>query len=410
MKEYTPPSSKSICHRAMICAAYNCNESIIKNANICDDTLATAKALSNMGASVLIDKNNKIIKISQADFPCTPAQAIFCHDSASSLRMMIPQALNLNQQVEFTGSSHLAKRPLDAYFDFFKSNNIFYQLLAKEEHYFLPLKIKGNLEAGHYTISAKKSSQFASGLMLFLGAKNAKSTIKLTGKIESLDYIKLTSQVMNHFGVPVNITDNMINIDNTVYQHNNIIVEADYSQTSYFIALGLLDKGIMIKNLNKNSIQADRRIIDFIRKMQADIDFTTETLIIKPSTLKACNLNVEECPDLAPTLAGLLSVAEGKSIISGCKRLIYKETDRLHNTVKELKKLGANIAVEDNKIIINGVKHLHGARVSSHNDHRLAMMLTVLNPVTKGTIEIDNKDCVNKSYPKFFKDIEEYNE
>ncbi len=410
MKEYSPPSSKSICHRAMLCATYCKNESIIENANICDDTLATANALIDLGAKLVIDKSNKTIRISQANFPSKTAQAIYCKDSASSLRMLIPQSLNLNQTVEFTGSKQLAKRPLDAYFDFFKANKISYQVLAKNNDDFLPLKIKGQLAAGNYQISASKSSQFASGLMLFLGSKNQSSQIELTGKIESLDYIKLTAQVMSYFGVNTSLNKNIISIAANGYTSKRIVAEADYSQASYFIALGLLDKGIIINNLNKNSLQADKRIIDFISKMQANFDFTSDKLIIKPSQLMACNLDVTECPDLAPTLAGLLSVAEGRSIISGCQRLIYKESDRLNKTVEELQKLGANIRVANDQMIIDGVKQLQGTRVSSHNDHRLAMMLAVLSPVTQGEIIIDNKECVQKSYPNFFKDVEEYYE
>ncbi len=410
MKEYSAPSSKSVCHRALICASYHPEKSVISNVNFCDDVLATIDALRNLGASIIIDKEKKTATVCSDKFPMKSDASIYCKDSASTLRLMIVQTLGLNEYANFDGSSQLAKRPMDSYFNFFKENDVHYECLNRDNNRNLPLVLKGNIQAGTYQISAEKSSQFASGLMLYLGSLKAPSRIELIGKTESIDYIRLTAEIMNYYGVETSINLPYINISNTGYKNRNIAVESDFSQLSYFIALGLLSNGILIKNVKEKSLQADRRILEFIEKMGASFHFDEDKLYIYKSKLKACNLDVSECPDLAPTLAGLLSVAEGNSIITGCQRLIYKETDRLHNTVSELKKLGADIQVIDEEIHICGVKTLYGASVSSHNDHRLAMMLSILSPVTEGKIEIDNTACVSKSYPNFFKDLGEYNE
>ncbi len=392
MKTYCPPPSKSMTHRALIILSKCDGKAEIENMSICDDTLATKKAIES-----IFDRR------------------VYCKDSASTLRLMIPQAFGLGFPCVFDGSYSLSKRPMDAYFDFFDENNIEYEVLSSNEGEFLPLRVKGGLEAGDYKISASKSSQFASGLMLYLGGVSGKSSIELMGKVESFDYIQMTSNMMNYFGRKVEIKDNLILISDGKYQNKKIKIEADYSQTSYFIALGLLNEGLKIKNLNKNSIQADRRIIDIVRKMNGKIYFENtfnnennsyeDILVVEKSDLKACEIDVSECPDLAPTLAFLLSLASGKSLIKGCKRLVYKESDRLNNTAKELNKLGAKILVKDDMMIIDGVKKLYPAKLDSHNDHRIAMMLSIANTVIDGDVEIKNKDCVSKSYPNFYKDL-----
>ncbi len=408
MKEYTPPSSKSIAHRAMICASYCEEESLINNANLCDDVLATANALKSLGAEIKIDAKHKTIRVRRGVFPRKPAEEIYCMDSASTLRLMIAQTFSVGEFLIFNGSNSLAKRPLDSYLDFFDKYGISYQINPKSSY--LPIKIKSKIGGGNYEISAEKSSQFASGLMLFLASKNTPSSIKLIGKTESMDYIRLTAEIMSHYGAEVEIRDNLIEISKASYHPKDILVEADFSQASYFIGLGLLHEGIIIKNLNMKSKQADRKIVGFIKKMGGDLRFEGNNLAIKKSKLKACHLDVSECPDLAPTLAGLLSLAEGQSIISGCKRLIYKESDRLHKTALELKKLGANIEVSGDSMIIDGVERLSGDMVHSYGDHRLVMMFYMLKPMIDGKIEVIGDKCVSKSYPDFFNDFGEYYE
>lgn len=408
MKAYTPPSSKSVCHRAMICAAYANDESILENVNFCDDTMATCEGLQRMGAKIAIDKANKRMRILGADFPKAPLAEIACRDSASTLRLLVPQALNLDSDCLFTGSEGLAKRPLDAYFSFFKEQGISYRRGPQDRC--LPLTLKGRLDAGNYEISIAKSSQFASGLMLCLGSKLAPSRLTLTGGLESVDYVRLSAQVMQRFGVEARLTERTLHIKGAGYRPTSLTVEGDYSQASYFIALGLLHKGIIIKGLHKDSLQADRKIIEFVQRMGGRLEQSEEGILVRPSKLKACKIDVSDCPDLAPTLAALMSVAEGNSELAGCRRLVYKESDRLHRTAAELNKLGASVRVAGDRMLIAGTSALRGGRVSAHGDHRLAMALSILQPASSGRILLDDPTCVSKSYPDFFKDLGDFYE
>ncbi len=385
MKTYTPPPSKSMTHRAMIILSRFADEIKIENESICDDTLATKKAIETISKS-----------------------KVYCKDSASTLRLMMPQAFNYDSSCVFDGTDALAKRPLDAYFEFFDENNIEYEILSDKEDRFLPLRVKGSLECGNYKISVEKSSQFASALLLYLGGKEGDSEIELTGKIESFDYVNMTASMMNYFGRKVEIIDNIVKISGGKYQNKDILIEADYSQASYFIALGLLKDGLKIKNLSQNSTQADRRIIDIVRKMNGKINFDdkNELLIVEKSDLKACDVDVSECPDLAPTVALLLSLAKGKSTITGCRRLVYKETDRLNNTCKEFNKLGAKISVNGDTMYIEGVEKFNSAKTYSHGDHRLAMVLSIADAISDCEISVTNTACVTKSYPSFFEDLD----
>lgn len=407
-KAYTPPSSKSVCHRAMICAAYANGESILDNVNFCDDTLATCEGLQRLGAKITIDRAEKRMRILGGDFPKAPSGEIACKDSASTLRLLIPQVLSLDSHCLFTGSEGLAKRPLDAYYTFFKEQGISYAT-AREDRC-LPLTLKGRLAAGSYEISIAKSSQFASGLMLYLGSKAAPSSLTLTGGMESLDYIRLSAQVMQSFGVDASLTERTIRIQGEGYKPAKLTMEGDYSQASYFIALGLLHKGIIIKGLHKDSLQADRKMIEFVQRMGGNLEQTDEGILVRPGRLKACNIDVSDCPDLAPTLAALMSVAEGNSELAGCRRLVYKESDRLHRTAAELNKLGASVRVAGDRMLIAGAPALRGGKVSAHGDHRLAMALSILQPASSGRILLDDPTCVGKSYPDFFKDLGDYYE
>lgn len=399
--QYKAVSSKSYTHRYMICAAMARGVSEIKNSSLCEDTLATAFALKEFGIGVDIDEEKKIITIRSKSGMTVPEKPVFCNESGSTLRFMIPQALHFGELIKYSAGELLSKRPIDSFSELFKKNKIKYDF----DNGF-PISVNGELSAGDYEIPADISSQFASGLIMLLASKKGESNIKLTGKIESLDYIKMTIDVLKDFGVDIDIEKSTIKIkSNGRLNSGNYYVEGDYSQAAFFIAIGILSNGIELSNIKLKTSQADRRILKAIENMGVRVERMGGMLRIYPTRPKACVFDVSECPDIAPPIALLMALASGKSKITGAKRLRYKETDRLSNIAEELNKIGGNVKVEKDSLIIDGVESLKGGKADSHGDHRIAMMLSAAITRCTGEIIISNSESVGKSYPDFFEDF-----
>ncbi len=398
---YPAVSSKSYTHRYIISAAMAEGITLIKNASICDDTLATVNALRAFGVHIDVDYLNRTMRVDSRDGLSLPKSPVFCSESGSTLRFMIPQALRFDKWVWYDSGPLLSKRPLNSYKDFFDRVGVLYN--SKKAPSF---GVKGLLSSGVYSIASDVSSQFASGLAMFLSSKNSSSTIKLTGKIESLDYIKMTVDSLREFGVDIKLNGFKIEIaEGDCPKSGEYIVEGDYSQAAFFIAMGALGSGIKISGLKMNSSQADRRMMMAIEDMGIDFEEEGGVFTIYPSRPKPCIIDVSECPDIAAPIALLMSLADGNSIIKGASRLRYKETDRLETIAQGLSSIGADIRVLKDGLSIRGVSRLRGGVGDSQGDHRIAMMLASAAPASKGEILIKNAECVKKSYPGFFEDF-----
>lgn len=401
---YRAISSKSFAHRYLICAAMARGISEIKDINLCDDTIATAKALQSFGVGIDIDYKSKTAIVRAKSGLCAPERTVECSESGSTLRFLIPQALAFDEWVKFGGRASLLKRPLDSYIDFFNANGIQYDYDGS-----LPIAIKGYLSAGNYDIDASVSSQFASGLMMFLGMQSKDacqaSVLRLGKNPESIDYMKMTAESMGKFAVACRMESNKISIQcGQSYQPRSLRVEGDYSQAAFFMVIGALSGGIDIKGLSLASKQADRRILNIIESMGIKTEYMHGLIRIYPSRPRACNVDVSQCPDIAPQAALLLSLAHGKSKVIGAKRLRYKESDRLTSIAAALNAIGARVLVVGDTLQIEGVDYLKGGTASSKGDHRIAMMLAAAAPMAAGDILIEDSGCVAKSYRDFFDD------
>lgn len=366
------PPSKSLSHRAIICA-FLCKktENIINNLILSEDIKATLE-----GMKQLCNQNVK-------------NPVIDCRESGSTLRFLIPISLILHNECSFTGSSKLFKRPLDIYYNIFDDQNIKYTSNAD-----IPLYIKGNLQATTYKISGKISSQFLSGLFFALPLLSDDSKIIITDCLESKNYVYMTIDVMKKFGVIIQkINDNEFYIKgNQNYKCTNYTIESDYSQASFYLVANELGNNIKTLGLNEDSLQGDKEIINIIKRYNS-----AETEII---------IDASQIPDLVPILAVLASLKNGVTTkIINARRLRIKESDRLKAISTELKKIGAKIQETDDGLFINGVcKLVGGANVSSWNDHRIAMSLAIAASNCENDIIIENCQAVNKSYPSFWED------
>lgn len=403
------PPSKSMAHRAVICAGLSKGTSIIENIEYSDDIIATINAMKALGVDI-VEKKNTLIINGEKIFS-KRERTIDCNESGSTLRFIMPIALVKDGESRFLGKGNLGKRPLNVYYEIFDKQGIEY----KYEENILNTFIRGNLKPGEFKVKGNISSQFISGLLFALPLLNGDSKIIITTNLESKGYIDLTLSMLSKFGIIIeNLGYKEFRIKgNQNYKAFNYRVEGDYSQGAFFFAAGALNNDVVCYDLDDKSKQGDKEVIDILKNMGATLIKKTTTnndlkecgLGFISKSLKGVTIDASQCPDIIPAMAVVASLAEGETKIINGERLRIKECDRLNAISTELKKLGANIEELENSLIINGVKSLKGGKVSSHNDHRIAMSLAIASTVCEENVIIDNGDCVKKSYPNFWNDF-----
>lgn len=396
------PPSKSISHRALICAGLSKGITNIKNIIFSEDINATCNAISNFGACVEIKKDEVKIKgISKFDIRDSN---INCFESGSTLRFLIPIAAVTGESVTFHGKGKLAYRPLTPYYDIFRDHNIFY----KNDDGKLPMTVKGKLKPGEYKLKGNISSQFITGLLFSLPLLNGYSSIIVTTELESRPYVDLTLDVLRKFSI--NIQNNnyrrFIVKGNQEYRScNSYNVEGDFSQVVFWAIASILGEKIVCKNVHKDSIQGDKIVIDILKEMGAEMEVFEDYIIFKPSNIHGTTIDASQCPDLIPALAALAAVSSGTTNIINAGRLRFKECDRLHAITSELDKIGADISEKKDGLLIHGKEVLKGGTVFSWNDHRIVMALACISSKCKEPLIIKDSECVKKSYPGFWNDF-----
>ena len=396
------PPSKSLSHRAIICAALSTGESNIDNLLFSDDINATWEAMKNFGGKLeIIGKNSLRIR---GKFPLSlEKDTIDCKESGSTLRFLIPISLLNDTKIVFVGSGKLVSRPLETYYKIFEMQNISYS----NNNGMLPLEVNGKLKSGVFEVEGNISSQFITGLMFILPLLEGDSKLIITSELESKGYVDLTIDTLNRFGIEItnnNYKEFLIK-GNQKYLSRDYTVEGDFSQAAFWLAAGILGEDIHTENLNIDSLQGDRVIIDLIKEMGGDILINDSLVRSIPSNTKGITIDVAQCPDLVPILTVLAALSEGETRIINASRLRIKESDRLKAISTELNKLGADVKELEDGLVINGVESLTGGIVDSWNDHRIAMALSIATIKCTGEVTITNSDVVNKSYPHFWQDF-----
>lgn len=389
------PPSKSLSHRAIICAALceRGSKCVVDNIILSDDINATIKGLSNLGVKISSTKerDDRYKLYIKREINSLAFANINCNESGSTLRFLIPISLLYTNFSIFEGYGRLSKRPLDVYYKIFDEKNIKYT----NKDGGLPLRISGNLKSGIYTVKGNISSQFITGLMFTLPLLDGDSKIIIEDKLESKGYVNLTISILKKFGIKIINNDykEFLIYGKQIYRSIDYNVESDFSQGAFYIVANELGCNIDIKGLNKDSIQGDKKILRIIDDIKMQ----------KPNFY---SLDASEIPDLVPILTVYFSLQEGiVTHIINSKRLRYKESDRLNAISTQLNKLGADIEELEDGLIIKGKKDFNGGvSVSSFNDHRIAMALAIAAIKCKSDIELEGFESVKKSYPRFFND------
>lgn len=378
--EIMAPPSKSMAHRALICGALS-EKSVVKNIAFSKDIEATLGCLKGLGAYIEILETQ--VTIGGLSLEKIPDNAVIdCNESGSTLRFLLPLCMACGKAVTLKGAKRLFERPLTIYEKIAKEQGILFQ---KGEDY---VTVCGSLQSGEYKVAGNVSSQFISGLLFLLPQLSGESSLIVEGKFESASYIDLTISALQSFGIEIERKDNAFYIKgDRAYQNNNYTVEGDCSNAAFLDAFNYLGGEVKVRGLNPDTLQGDRvykEIFEGLKNGEKQFDLS-------------------DCPDLAPVLFAVCAVFGGAEF-TGTKRLKIKESDRAGAMKQELSKFGIEVEVlEDSVIVKDGKIKKPTIFLSSHNDHRIAMALTLLLTLTGGKIE--GAQAVAKSYPDFYEKI-----
>lgn len=396
------PPSKSMSHRAIICASLANGTSRITNVAYSDDVKITIEGMKQLGADITCLEDSVIVK-GIKDFKAMQNDTVFCNESGSTLRFFIPIFSLCDKTISFTGRNRLLKRPQTIYEEIFKSQNISY--IQDEDK----IQIGGKLKAGHYELNGDVSSQFISGLLFTLPLLDKDSTIHIKEPYESRSYVDLTLQMLDLYGIQASYKDanTLVIPGNQSYIAHDYDIEGDYSQLGFFAVLATINNDLKCLGLSHESLQGDKQIISILKNAGADINEIENGYLIKKSNLHASEIDLGDCPDLGPILNVMAMYASGNTRIYNAQRLRYKESDRIAAMEEELNKCDVQISTTEGEILIHGAKQYSCDEVlSGHKDHRIVMSLSVAATLFDKPVVIDGAQAINKSYPTFFDDLQ----
>ena len=398
------PASKSSMQRACAAALLHNGTTCIFNAGISNDDKAALNIIQHLGAKVKVNFDRVIIESKGfSSVNIIEENEISCGESGLSFRMFAPIVALSSDTIALSGSGSLLSRPMF----FFDEVLPQLQVGIKSKCGFLPLEITGPLQPKNITIDGSLSSQFLTGLLFaFAAAAKQEVTIKVND-LKSGPYIDLTLDVMRRFGnniINKNYQEFIITPKSAVENVIEYTVEGDWSSASFLLVAGAISGAVKVKGLDKNSAQADKAILLALKSCGAVINKNENSIEISKTHLKAFTFDATDCPDLFPPLAVLASYCTGTSLITGTHRLVAKESNRAETLKEIFGKMGIQIILEGDEMHITGGE-IKSAVVSSHHDHRIAMAAAVAALGATGSIEIENAQAINKSYPQFYNDL-----
>ena len=398
----TPPPSKSQAHRLLICAALATAPSQVLCDSLNDDLCATMQSLNALGAD---------IKYGDGAFDVTPISLrkggeLPCGESGSTLRFLLPVVAALGADATLTGKGKLPLRPMEQLYDVLLQHGI--QLVEHCEGAHLPLTCKGTLTAGEYSLPGNISSQYFTGLLFALPMLDKPSRLNVEGELTSASYLGMTLDALRSSGITVEEQDGafVVPAPQRYSVPSTVRVEGDWSAAAFWLVAGAIgSKPVTVCGMNADSLQGDRRIVDHLRKMGADIRFADEGIVAMPSQLHGAELDCVDTPDLVPILSVAAAAAQGATLFTHVGRLRYKESDRLAAMKSVLAAFGIESTIGEDTYTVVGGKAVAQQPVDSFGDHRIAMSAAILSTVATGDTLIKGAECVAKSYPFFFDDF-----
>lgn len=406
----TVPGDKSISHRAVMFGALAKGTTRITHFLEGADCLSTISCFRKMGIEIERNQDQILVHGKGLHGLQAPSGTLDVGNSGTTTRLISGILAGQNFSSEIDGDASIRTRPMKRIMAPLASMGA--DIMSRNNNGCAPLIITGKpLHAVHYD-SPVASAQVKSCVLL--AGMYADGITSVTEPFLSRNHTEI---MLNYFGAKVSSTGTSAAIyPEPVLEARDIVVPGDISSAAYFIAAGLLtpDSEILLKNVGINPTRAG--ILKVCRSMGADITLLNENpegeptadLLIRTSSLKGTVIQGADIPTLIdeiPMIAVMAAFAQGTTIIRDAQELKVKESDRIAVMVDNLKRMGADIEGTDDGMIIHGGRPLHGAAIDSHLDHRVAMSFAVAGTICEGEMEIQDAQCVDISYPEFYKDL-----
>jgi len=390
------PSSKSYTIRGLMCAALAKGKSKIIYPLSSDDTGAARNALDQIGVST--EEDEDWWQVTGDNFH-QPATDLLCGESAATLRFMTAICSLVPGRCRLVGGPSLSKRPIKPLIQALGQLGVNCSCQGEVA----PAIVEGGrLKGGTTELPGDISSQFVSALLFIAPLADEGVTIRLTTPLESKPFVLMTLECLKKFGVEVVSTPELseFKVAKQEYKPTRYRVEGDWSSASYLLALGAIGGEVEVENLNVESWQGDKVILDLLREMGASVKVNDSSVIVRRSRLNAIRTDLSDCIDLLPTVAVLAAAADGVSEFTGIERARIKESNRVSAVKDGLERMGVKTEEDRDRLTITG-SCPKGAVIKSYDDHRIAMAFSILGSIA-GETTINDAECVSKTFPQFW--------
>jgi 3-phosphoshikimate 1-carboxyvinyltransferase len=402
-----PPGSKSITNRALVCAALAEGRSSLEGALDSEDTRVMYQALTALGITLSWNRDRGQIAVvgSGGLWPCRQAD-LYVANSGTTIRFLAAALATGAGYYRLDGVPRMRARPIG---DLLRALQQLGAAVDSESHNECPpVVITGQgLPGGTATIRGDISSQFLSGLLMAAPYAQRRVELLLDGPLVSQPYVHMTRHVMQAFGV--HVEDHALRrftVDAPArYQGREYWIEPDASAASYFWAAAAITGGcVTVTGLGPQSLQGDVAFCDCLERMGCHVQRHSDQITVMGQPLHGISVDMNHISDTVQTLAAVALFATGPTVITGVAHIRHKETDRIGDLARELRKLGAAVQeLPDGLRIEPGP--LRGARITTYQDHRMAMSLALVGLRVEGIL-IEDPHCTEKTYPGFFADLE----
>ena len=430
------PGSKDITQKAIVASLLSNGENVLKNFSPCRDTEAALSLARKRGRRVSL-KDNELTVVGQglkgknqtessASGYLSSLRSMFygasgntsfhedsCFVGESGLlaRLCIPLVAQLGHTGTVSGEGRLLEREMTGCRDALEQFGASCILTSDDT---LPAIINGPLTGTFATVSAKEGTQTISGLLMALPLSKKDSVLEVVD-LKNKSNLFQTIDIIRNFGIMLSYSQEdgkmVFNIPgHQKYSPTVMELEGDWSTAANFIVAAAIFGSLKLYGLNPKSTQADRAIIDIVRKTGASVHIGRKFIEVRRGHLVAFEFDVTDTPDLFPILVVLASYCEGTSVITGLRNIKFRQFRRIETICSELREMGVSLSLTDEEVSVKGMcitrriigdSLLRGVDVITNGDHRVAMALKIAGIHTQNKLSVDNMDCIEKSYPLF---------
>lgn len=399
----TPPCSKSYAQRALAAALLASGRTTLRGIELCRDTRSAIAAIEALGASVEIIDSNTLV-VNGGLRPRTSSLNV--GESGLAARLFTPIAALTDEPIVIEGEGTLRHRPMSMMIEPLKELGV----EVRDGGGRLPIEVRGPMRGGRVFVDGRMSSQFVTGLLIALPLAERDTTVEVEGAV-STPYLDMTLETIKRFGVEVMYHEGDYSEfyieGGQQYEAVDYTIESDWSAAATIMVAAAIAGEITLHNISTLSRQADTAVCRALERAGASIVIENDTITVAHRPLTAFTFDATQCPDLFPALVALAAAAEGVSTIYGIDRLRGKESDRGEVLREEYAKIGIDIELDYDENVMRVIGgEPEWAEVDSHDDHRVAMSLAVTSLRLERELPIRNRECVAKSYPSFFEDID----